>query len=212
LYDQIRKKYMSPRAYNLGKRKASIDETRTRILEAARKLLATEPGPSDLGLEAIARAADVSRLTIYYQFGSRPGLLEALYDYMAGRGNMRKMAEVFAEPDASRALEKMVRTFVEFWASDPAVIRRLRGMAALDSEIDRGVRARDARRRHIAGEIVRRFHLDPPDAGELKHLNFTADVLATLTSFESYDALARAGHGERAITEIVIKLARALIR
>jgi len=202
---------MSPRAYNLGKRRASVDETRSRILEAARKLLSTEPGPSDLGLEAVARAADVSRLTIYYQFGSRPGLLEALYDYMASRGKMRKMGEVFAEPDSSRALEKMVRTFVEFWASDPVVIRRLRGMAALDSEIERGVRARDARRRHIAGEVVRRFHLHPPHPGELKHENFTADVLATLTSFETYDALARAGHGERAIAEMVVKLARAAL-
>ncbi|MBO0911338.1 MAG: TetR/AcrR family transcriptional regulator [Acidobacteria bacterium] len=203
---------MSPRGYNLGKRQAAIDQTRTRILEAARKLLANEPGPSELGMEAIAREANVSRLTIYYQFGSRPGLLEALYDYLASRGNVQRVAEAFAEPDSRRALEKMVRGLVEFWASDPVVIRRLRGMAALDSEIDRGVRARDRRRREAAREIVRRFHLDKLDSGKLKHNNFTADVVATLTSFESYDALARAGHGERAITEIVLKLVHAAIR
>src|SRR5579884_167721 len=150
---------MSPRAYNLGKRKASTDETRVRILEAARKLLASEPGPQDLSMEAIAREADVSRLTIYYQFGSRPGLLDALYDYMASRGNIRQVADVFHEADPNKALEKMVRTFIEFWASDPVALRRVRGMAALDAEINAGVKARDLRRRHIAGEIVRRFHL-----------------------------------------------------
>lgn len=33
----------------------------------------------ELAMDAIARRADVPRLTIYYQFKSRPGLLEALY-------------------------------------------------------------------------------------------------------------------------------------
>src|SRR5262252_8670576 len=129
---------MSPRPYRMGKRQAARSETRSRILEAARQLLATE-SETDLSMEAIARKADVSRLTIYYQFSSRAGLLEALYDHLAGRGNMRRMSEVFAETDAAVALEKMVRIFVGFWASDPAVMRHLRAMAALDPEIGKGV-------------------------------------------------------------------------
>jgi len=161
-------------------------------------------------MQDVAREADVSRLTIYYQFGSRPGLLEALYDYMAARGNLGQMAELASEPDAGRALEKMVRSFIEFWASDPLVLRRLRGMAALDREIEHGVRARDGRRRHIAGEIVRRF-ADSALRGRRGEENFKADVLAALTSFENYDALARAGHPEPEITAIVVKLARAAL-
>ena len=149
---------MSPRPYCMGKRQAAADDTRARILEAARKLLANEL-ESDLSMEAIARRADVSRLTIYYQFKSRPGLLEALYDHLAIRGNMRRMAEVFHEANPSVALEKLVLTFVGFWSSDPVVIRRLRGMATLDAEIDQGVRARDARRQHAAREIIRRTAL-----------------------------------------------------
>lgn len=198
---------MSPRPYKLGKRKASTDETRARILEATRKLLASEPGPADLSMEAIAREADVSRLTIYYQFGSRPGLLEALYDYMAGRGNIRQVAAVFHEADPNKALEKMVSTFIEFWASDPVAIRRLRGMAGMDAEVDAGIRARDSRRRHIAGEIVSRFHLHQLEPEKTERQNFVADVVSTLTSFETYDALARAGHEDEAIRDIVFKLA-----
>src|SRR5690349_1360891 len=148
---------MSPRPYRSGKRKLSIDETRTRILEATRKLLASGRWAADLSMEAIARKAGVSRLTIYYQFGSRAGLLEALYDHLASRGNIRQVADVFQESDPNQALEKMVRTFVQFWASDSKVIRRLRGMSTLDEEIDAGIRARDARRRHIAVEIIKRF-------------------------------------------------------
>jgi len=195
---------MSPRPYRMGKRLAMASATRRRILEASRQLLAG-PTETDLSMDAIARRADVSRLTIYYQFKSRPGLLEALYDYLAMRGNMRGMAEVFHESDPRVALEKLVDTFVGFWSSDPVVIRRLRAMAALDAEIAEGIRARDARRRHAAGEIMRRL---APGTKKAKQQNLAADLLSMLTSFESYDALARAGHSRAQITAAVIRLVR----
>ena len=89
---------MSPRPYSMEKRQAARSETRLRILEAARRLLANE-SKTDLSMEAVAQGADVSRLTIYYQFSSRGGLLEALFDHLAGRGNMHRMADVFHESD-----------------------------------------------------------------------------------------------------------------
>ena len=201
---------MSPRPYRMGKRQAAADDTRERILEAARQLLANE-SETDLGMAAIARRADVSRLTIYYQFKSRPGLLEALYDHLAIRGNMRRMAEVFHEADPSVALAKLVLTFVGFWSSDPVVIRRLRGMATLDAEIDQGIRARDARRQHAAREIIRRTVLRGKKKLSTEQQNLTADVLSMLTSFESYDALARPGHTQGAILTTLTRMARVAI-
>ncbi|MGC2477699.1 MAG: helix-turn-helix domain-containing protein [Candidatus Sulfotelmatobacter sp.] len=201
---------MSPRPYRMGKRQAAADDTRARILEAARQLLANE-SETDLSMEAIARRADVSRLTIYYQFKSRPGLLEALYDHLAIRGNMRRMAEVFHEADPSVALEKLVVTFVGFWSSDPVVIRRLRGIATLDAEIDQGIRAREARRQHAAREIIRRTGSRGKKKLSTEQLNLTADVLSMLTSFESYDALARAGHSQKVIIATLTHMARIAI-
>ncbi len=162
-------------------------------------------------MEAIARRADVSRLTLYYQFKSRPGLLEALYDYLAIRGNMRRMAEVFHEDDPSSALDKLVSIFVGFWSSDPVVIRRLRGMATLDAEIDQGIRARDARRQQAVREIIRRTVLGGKKKLSTGQQSLTADVLSMLTSFESYDALARAGHTQGAILATLTRMARAAI-
>ena len=199
---------MSPRAYNLGKREAAATETRSRILNAAREILADESGGADLSMEGIARRADVSRLTIYYQFKSRPGLLEALYDELANRGNLRRIGEVFHEPDVSVALKRLVRIFVGFWSSDPVVIRRLRGMAALDAEMSSGLRARDARRQHIARELLGRIASSGGRRFKSEELNMGADVLSMLTGFETYDPLARAGHTDKEIIEIVIKLAR----
>lgn len=197
---------MCPRAYKMEKREAASSETRARILEAARQLLSSASG-ADLSMDAIARGADVSRLTIYYQFESRAGLLEALYDYLATRGNMQRMAEVFQQRDVPAAIAKLVRTFVAFWASDPVVMRRLRGMAALDPEIARGIHARDERRPHIASEILKRMA-----AGKTKSLiaqqRRAAEVLSMLTSFESYDMLSRAGQSEEEIVATLTSLAQ----
>jgi len=198
---------MSPRAYRMDKRQAARDLTRARVLDAVRQLLADD-STRDLSMEAVARRADVSRLTIYYQFGSRAGLLEALFDYLATRGNMQRMADVFQAPTPSRALDNMVSTFVGFWSADPSVMRRLRAMAVLDGEIDQGVRARDERRAHIAQEILKR-------ANQTKRLDAhqvqAADVLSMLTSFETYDALARSGQTDDQIVATLRSLAQSVL-
>src|SRR5262245_847126 len=201
---------MSPRPYRLGKRQAARSETRSRILEAARQLLATESN-TDLSLEAIARRADVSRLTIYYQFSSRAGLLEALYDHLAQRGHMEQMADVFQASDTASAIEKLVQTFVGFWATDPHVMRRLRGIAALDPEVAQGIRSRDARRPRIALEILKRASSVRRAKSGGVHQRAVADVLGMLTSFETYDALARAGQTKAQIGAILTRLARCAV-
>jgi AcrR family transcriptional regulator len=202
---------MSPRRYNLGKRQAAAAENRRSIVEAARQLLSDQSNTADLSMEAVARKADVSRLTIYYQFRSRPGLLDALYDHLAARGNMRRMAEVFQEADPTKMLEKMVQVFVAFWASDPVVIRRLRAMSGLDAEIAAGIHSRDSRRSHISGEIVRRFVSAHQKTSTTEQQTLAADALSMLTSFETYDALARAGYNQEQIRRTVLHLAQALI-
>ena len=74
---------MSPRPYRLGQRQVAADETRARVLAAARDQLAKE---TSFSIDAVARRADVARMTVYYQFGSKRGLLEALFDLLAARG------------------------------------------------------------------------------------------------------------------------------
>ena len=196
---------MSPRPYSMEKREAGANETRLRILEAARRALAQERDEA-LSMEAIARRAGVSRLTIYYQFNSRPGLLEALYDYVATRGGMQRIAEIFREPKPSAALDKLVDIFVAFWASDRVVIRRLRAMAALDPEIRRGIDARDARGPHIAREILKRLAAAEKNIYGEEQLNASANVIAMLTGFANYDALASAGYSGKEISAIIARL------
>lgn len=117
------------------------------------------------------------------------------------------MPEVFHEPDPSVALDKFVSIFVGFWSSDRVVIRRLRAMAALDTEIAHGIHSRDARRRHIAGEILKRTAAAGKKRYSEEQLNATADVLAMLTGFATYDALTTAAHSQKEIIATIGRLA-----
>src|SRR5215472_15221569 len=86
---------MSPRPYRLGQRQASTEQTRARIIAAARELLVARNGFSGFSIDAVARQADVARMTVYYQFGSKIGLLEALSDSLATHGGMEQLADAF---------------------------------------------------------------------------------------------------------------------
>jgi AcrR family transcriptional regulator len=198
---------MSPRSYNLGKRRAATDQTRARIIVAARDLVAAEAGLPEFSMDAVARQANVARMTVYYQFASKLGLLEALYDHLARRGQMHLLPGAFQLPDPLRALTAFIATFIGFWSSDRLVIRRLRGMAAVDPDVEKGIRARDERRRHGLRIIVARLtdHYGHPTPGEQDQ---AIDILQMLTSFETFDWLAAQDRTAERIGQIVEKLAR----
>src|SRR6266849_1111354 len=118
---------MSPRPYRLGQRQAATEQTRARILSAARELLISPDGYSRFSIEAITRQADVARMTVYHQFGSKSGLLEALCDSLAASGGMEQVATAFRQPDPLDALMVYITVFSHFWDADRLVLRRLRG-------------------------------------------------------------------------------------
>src|SRR3989442_10338425 len=149
--------FMSPRPYRLGQRQATTEQTRTRIIGAARELLMASNGFSGFSIEAVARQADVARMTVYHQFGSKIGLLEALFDSLATSGGMEQLASAFRRPDPLEALDDYITVFSRFWDSDRLVTRRLPGLAALDPDFEQVVRARDERRRHGLRVLVGRI-------------------------------------------------------
>jgi AcrR family transcriptional regulator len=202
---------MAPRAYNLGLRQVAAEENRRKIVTAARDLLADESGPPGFTVEAVARQAGVARMTVYHQFRSKRGVLEALFDDLANRGLMPHLRPVFTEPNATRALDGVIAAFAAFWDSDRIVLRRARALAALDPEIAESVRERDEmRRKHLRNVLAR---MDKGDgAPSAKQLPETIDVLHTLTSFETFDGLMREGRSLADVTRIVRQLAAAALR
>jgi AcrR family transcriptional regulator len=155
----------------------------------------------------VACAADVSRLTVYYQFDSKTGLLEALYDYIASRGNIQQLTEVFQQGgDPVRMLHDFLLVFAQFWASDRQVIRRLHALGAIDDEIGEGLRARNERRRRGLLVILERYCNVYHPLTPLQ-VAIAIATLHMLTSFETFDALAGEGRPFEEVVEIIRKQA-----
>jgi AcrR family transcriptional regulator len=202
----IKQELMGPRRYNTEKRRADVEQTRARVIEATRELISAPDGMAGLSMEAVARQAGVARMTVYYQFGSKVGLLEAVYDDLAQRGLVASLRAVFEAPDALEALDELVAAFGRFWASDRLIIRRLRALAALDPVFE-GARARDERRRDLFRRTVGRItdeygRPEPASAGQL------VAVLTALASFETFDAIAGEDRSPDDVVPVVQGLAR----
>lgn len=197
---------MSPRPYRLGQRQVATDETRSRILDAARAEL--ETGVS-FSIDAVARRADVARMTVYYQFGSKRGLLEGLFDSLAARGGLRGLPSAFQQIDPRVALDGLIDVFARFWSSDRLALRRLRAMAALDPELDEVLRERNEGRRQGLRVIVSR--LDSHGKGKGKAIGDLVDVLFALTSFENFDVLAGPERTPEQVAPLIKRAAAAIV-
>lgn len=181
---------MSARNYRLGRRVAETERTRARILASARRLVA-EHGPAT-GVGKVAEHAGVSRITVYNQFGSKAGLLDAL---SAGLGrDMRTMpAENGADPAAD--LRRRIEQACAAWAEDPVLYRRLQGRdgEAAASDADHA----------LASRLATHDRLRPGCS-----IREAADVIGILTSFPAFDRLH--GRGRRspsAVAEILLRMA-----
>ena len=123
---------MNPRPYRMEARKAASEATRARILEAARGLLRGPEGIGGFSMEAVAKAAGVSRMTVYHQFESKAGLFEALSDDLAARGQLgARMGEAMSRRDPLEALDGLLAAFAAFWDDDRVVMARLRAQTTI---------------------------------------------------------------------------------
>lgn len=185
------------RAYRSVRRAEATDETRARILSAARRLLRGGRRLPAFSLEAVAKQAGVTRLTVYNQFGSKQGLLEAVFDDMARESRlMQDMPAVFALPDSNAALRRFVSVMCRFWDFHRRALPRFDALTRLDDEVAASLKARKERRRVALATLVQR--LGPRrDAAEL------VDLLYALTGFEMFDALSVHGRDAAVVEELM---------
>ena len=185
--------------YRSEMRQAAADETRARIVEAARTLLGGGKGVPAFSLEAVAREAGVTRLTVYNAFESKRGLLEAVFDDMARQGGLFELPLLFAESDPDKALSRLVAVFCRFWSSHRKVLPKFSAVAKLDDEIAKSLKERSERRRQLLTVLLGR-KAPNEDQTDL------VDVLFALTSFEMFDALSVRGRRDAAVGHLIQEL------
>lgn len=191
-------KLAEKRPYRLGQRETAMEETRTRVIVAAQQLILGENALAGFSVEAVARQAGVTRVTVYQRFGSKRGLLEALFDDIGTRGRLgEKVPAAFAQPDALKALQTYIEVFCDFWERDRVLNRRLRGFAALDEVFAAAITSRYERRHQAFEKLLRRLD-EQGRVPSLAEPEERIPTLLALTGFEFYDVLA----GERSPQEV----------
>jgi len=197
------------RPYHMVLREQSQQRGRSRILHAARSILAAE-GVPEFTIEAIARRAQVTRQTVHNQFGTRTQLLETLFDQLASEGGMEGMPSAFQHADPRQVLTAVVQVFASFWTRHRILTRRIHGLAAVDPELEAVLEARNQRRRYAATNIMQRMHRQSgrPDA---TNISTTIDLFYVATSFEFFDLLAGPQRTPEEVAQQVAKLILSVI-
>jgi AcrR family transcriptional regulator len=195
----------SRRGYRSAKRDSAAEKTRARIILAANRQLRSAKGLQSLSLESVAAQAGVTRLTVYNQFGSRRGLLEAVFDDVAFRGGLYRLPEAMAEKDPRVALRRLVAIFCEFWYFNRRMLGQIIGAGVADPRLERAIRERNERRRKLITVILKRLEgagRAPPEV-----FDEVVDVLFVLTSHAVFSGLADKGRNVETVCRLVQDLA-----
>jgi AcrR family transcriptional regulator len=186
------------------------DETRLRLLDAARELL-VKRGFHGIGLEDIAQAAGVSRQAVYKShFASKADLLVELVRHVHVAENLDELTRpVYAAQSGLTMLEETIRAIVkiETRLHDLAMVLSITALSDTDAAVawrDRMEVKRGAFRAALSRlEAERRFN-------SAWKLDEAIDVLMTLVSVDAYQQLVvERGWKESALIRRVWELCQA---
>jgi len=197
---------MKKRAYVSSVRSEAAAEKRDRVIEAAANLLREDASIARFSLDTVAKAAGVTRLTVYNQFGSRRGLLEAVFDNIARQGGLHEIADAMAMPDPLLALDRVIEIFCGFWARD-AAIGRLHEAMATDPEFAEALLERNERRRKLARMLV--GHLAAKTTSRRARED-AVDMIFALTSYPMF-AMLNQGRSAGEVRQLVQTACRAAV-
>ncbi len=172
------------RRYHSPKRERQAQQTREQIVEAARRLFASD-GFANTTVESIAREAGVSVQTVYASVGSKRGIVLALLDWMEVEGGNEELRrELEASKDPRRQLRAIVRFNRQLFERGQDVLKVVM-VARADPDVGAFGREGEVRRREGQAVWVREW----AEAGVLRpnlDEGEAADILWALTGPELY--------------------------
>lgn len=173
---------MSTRSYVMVERAKAVAQTRAVILEAAAGLFAGDRY-TEVSLGDVADAADVSRGTVYHQFGSRHGLIEALTTATEEQAGFAQVLEAAAHDEPAEALVATCVELVRFVHETAPLFDNLRSLAQADADLRAMVERKDTARRDLMERLA---------SGVARSGGFQVPrgrALAVVTALTSYEAL-----------------------
>jgi AcrR family transcriptional regulator len=182
-----------------------------RVLDAAARLI-KEDAFHTATMEELAAAAGVSRATVFNRFGSKLGVLEALFTRGMQGPEMQAIAGALAIEDPVEALEAVIDASCAIWEASADVHLQLQAIATLEPDAAELVERQLEQQREEIHELIRRL----AKAGRLRKGLSHARAAATLhmlSSLESFLWLRRSyGLSMRQTRETLTELAGTLLR
>jgi AcrR family transcriptional regulator len=181
-----------------------------RVLEAAERLI-REDAFHLATMDELAAAAGVSRATVFNRFGSKLGVLQALFTRCMEGPEMEALGEALELEDPLTALEAAIEASCAIWESSAYIHEQLQAIVVLEPDASALVDQQREEQRADLLALARRLSR----AGRLRPgLSETraAAALHLLTSLESFLWLRREyGLSLRQTHETIAELARALL-
>jgi AcrR family transcriptional regulator len=174
------------------------------VLAAARAVL-SDPACPAWGMETVAAAAGVTRMTVYNQFGSRTSLIEAVLDQVVARDRMDQLVDGTSELDPAEALHAALVTTCRFWRAERPLLRRLFAVAYAEPAVAALLARREGWRRDQFAALLDRA------APALRDNNVLLDLLVGVTSFPAYDHLGPAADAPDLAADLLHRLIRPLV-
>jgi AcrR family transcriptional regulator len=201
---------MAKRPYTAAPRRDSAKSIE-HVLEAAERLI-KEGAFHAATMDELATAAGVSRATVFNRFGSKLGVLEALFTRGMEGPEMVAIQEALALEDPVAALDAVVGAGCAIWEVCGYVVLQLQAVGVLEPEAAALVdRQRDEQRADLEVLTRRLAKADKLRPG-LSQARATA-TLHMLTSLESFLWLRQDyGMSLRQTRETLAELARTLLR
>ena len=183
------KKSIPKRSYQQTARAESALETRRRIIEVTRELLARAP-LENVSLPEIASRAEVARSTVYTIFGSREGLMIAVAEDLLDRGGFARIGQALRGPDVVQAFETSMDVAMELYSQEDAVGQALLSLAAVDRDASSAAARLNFGRRDGMRKIAERMHAQGVLRDDVT-VEEASDILWVVTSFETFAQLYR---------------------
>ncbi len=184
----IQVKHNQKRTYTSETRDARAAETRSHILEAAKKLFQNE-GFDCVTIEKIAKAAEVSIPTIYAVFKSKRGILQALIDSALPPQQFTILVcDSMKEKSAKIRLSTTAKLARQIYDAERELIDILRGATVVAPELKELEQEREQRRYERQGEFVKKLMNEKALSKGLT-IRTARDILWTLTGRDMYRML-----------------------
>lgn len=176
------------RKYRSKTRLAQAEDTRRRILDAAKRLFSTK-GFDKTTVDEIAKLAKISTPTVFTLFKSKEGLLkELMNDVLFGPKYKELVRETLAYKEPVESLKNAPRIARMIHDAEKSEMGLIHGISGLSPRLRKMEMAREQHRYEKQENTIRRLHETKALLPELT-VPQARDILWTLTSREIYRML-----------------------